>query len=78
MARDLEAVIAAADQALRTWEPVWTPFLDGALLEQAQERLAGLAELEMASRGATQELNASGCFCSATTQPLMPMKLPLA
>ena len=51
MARDLEAVIAAADQALRTWEPVWTPFLDGALLEQAQEHLAGLAELEMASRG---------------------------
>ncbi|MDA0717059.1 MAG: photosystem II S4 domain protein [Cyanobacteria bacterium] len=51
MASDLKALIAAAEQALRTWEPVWTPFLDGALREEAQERLAGLAELEMASRG---------------------------
>lgn len=40
------------------------PFLDGALLEQAQEHLAGLAELELASRGATQELNASVCFAA--------------
>ena len=38
MARDLEAVIAAAEQALRTWEPVWTPFLDGALLEPGAGR----------------------------------------
>ena len=51
MARKLEAVIAAAERVLRTWEPVWTPFLDGALLEEALEKLAGLAELDLASRG---------------------------
>jgi photosystem II S4 domain protein len=51
MAKELEAVIAAADRALRTWEPVWTPFLDGAVLEEALEQLAGLAELDLASRG---------------------------
>ena len=50
-AEALGPVLDAAERALRTWEPVWTPFLDGALLEQAQERLAGLAELDMASRG---------------------------
>jgi photosystem II S4 domain protein len=51
MAKELEAVIAAAERALRTWEHVWTPFLDGAVLREALEQLAGLAELDLASSG---------------------------
>lgn len=47
----LTAVIDAAEQALRAWEPVWTPFLDAAVREQAEQRLGDLAELCLASDG---------------------------
>jgi photosystem II S4 domain protein len=47
----LEAVLEAADQALRTWQPSWTGFLDGSVLEEAAGRLGGLAELESHGAG---------------------------
>ncbi|MEB3323000.1 MAG: photosystem II S4 domain protein [Synechococcaceae cyanobacterium] len=48
---ELEPLVAAAERALRTWEPVWTPFLDAALREEAVERLSGLSELAVAEEG---------------------------
>ena len=48
---ELEGVIAAAEQALRTWEPVWTPFVDGSVREEAEARLGDLAELSLSSSG---------------------------
>jgi len=47
----LEPLIAAAEQALRTWQPVWTPFLPAALREQAEARLGSLSELKLHSAG---------------------------
>jgi hypothetical protein len=41
--QELGAVITAAEQSLRTWEPVWTPFMDGGLREEAEQRLSSLA-----------------------------------
>jgi photosystem II S4 domain protein len=49
--QELAAVVAAADQALRTWEPVWTGFINGAVREEAMERLEALAELSLTSTG---------------------------
>ena len=49
--KELDAVLAAADQALRTWEPVWTGFVDGGVREEATERLGALAELTLTSTG---------------------------
>jgi photosystem II S4 domain protein len=47
----LEPLIAAAEEALRTWEPVWTAFLAPELREEAEARLGGLSELSLASLG---------------------------
>ena len=47
----LTALIRLAEQALRTWEPVWSGFLPAALLEEASGRLAELSELELAADG---------------------------
>ena len=47
----LEPVLAAAEQALRTWQPSWSVFLDGGVLEEAQRCLAALAELVCRSEG---------------------------
>jgi photosystem II S4 domain protein len=49
--RELEAVVDAAEQALRTWEPAWTSFMDGDVHEEAEQRLGGLAELHLSSSG---------------------------
>ena len=49
--RELEAVIGAADLALRTWEPVWSAFLEAEVREEAQQRLGDLSELSLSSRG---------------------------
>jgi photosystem II S4 domain protein len=48
---ELRPVLAAADAALRTWEPQWTALLDPALREEAEQRLERLSELELASWG---------------------------
>lgn len=47
----LAAVIDAAETALRTWEPCWTGFVDGAIAEAARERLGNLSELVLGSHG---------------------------
>ncbi|QVL53598.1 MAG: photosystem II S4 domain protein [Cyanobium sp. M30B3] len=47
----LEGVLAAAEQALRTWQPCWTGFLDGGAAEEAELRLGSLAELEIHGEG---------------------------
>jgi photosystem II S4 domain protein len=47
----LEPLVAAAEETLRTWQPVWTPFLSAARREQAEECLAGLSELRLHSEG---------------------------
>lgn len=47
----LDALQAAADQTLRTWEPSWTPFLDPLVLREAQARLGLLADLHLTSEG---------------------------
>ena len=48
---DLEPVLAAAEAALRTWEPQWTGLLDPPLREEAERRLGGLSELVLAGWG---------------------------
>jgi photosystem II S4 domain protein len=48
---ELAAVLAAADQALRTWQPVWTGFVEASVREEAMERLGSLAELNLTSGG---------------------------
>jgi len=45
------ALIQLAEQALRTWEPVWSGFLDAELRELAEQRLGSLAELRLSSDG---------------------------
>ena len=47
----LEPVIAAAEDALRTWQPVWTPFLPAELREQAEARLGALSDLRLHGEG---------------------------
>jgi len=47
----LDAVLAAAETALRTWEPCWTGFVDGAVAEEAAARLASLSEVSLDQAG---------------------------
>lgn len=49
--QELEAVISAADQALRTWQPVWTAFVEAEVREEAEQRLGDLSELSLSSSG---------------------------
>jgi len=44
-------VIALADEALRTWEPLWTGFLAADLREELEQRLGALSELSLSSDG---------------------------
>lgn len=44
---DLQPLFEAAERCLRTWEPVWSGFLDGALREEAEVRLRGLSDLRL-------------------------------
>lgn len=47
----LATVLEAAETALRTWEPCWTPFVDGLVSEEAEQRLSGLSELSLQRDG---------------------------
>lgn len=47
----LEPLIDAAERALRTWEPVWSEFVDARLREEAESLLGGLSELALSSHG---------------------------
>jgi len=48
---ELAAVLDQAEAALRTWEPRWTLFLEGAAREEAEQRLGSLAELQVHGDG---------------------------
>lgn len=50
----LEPLIVAAEQALQSWEPVWTPFLSPELREEAEARLGLLSELNVAGLGGVE------------------------
>ncbi|NQV10757.1 MAG: photosystem II S4 domain protein [Cyanobacteria bacterium] len=47
----LAPLLPLAEQALRTWEPVWSDFLTAAILEDALEQLGGLSELKLQVSG---------------------------
>ena len=47
----LAPLLDRAEQALRTWEPVWTGFVAADLREEAEQRLGELSELSLSSDG---------------------------
>ena len=47
----LAPVLEAAEHCLRTWEPAWTGFLDGAVREAAEARLGALSDLQIDRAG---------------------------
>ena len=49
--QELLPIVAAAETALRTWEPTWTPLLAAALREEAEQRFAALSDLSLANAG---------------------------
>ena len=49
--QQLAALIDLAEQALRTWEPVWSGFVAAELRELALERLGALTELHLDAGG---------------------------
>ena len=52
--RDPEALaqlISLAEEALRTWEPIWSGFVAADLREEAEQRLGALSELSLGSDG---------------------------
>lgn len=48
---ELTALIAQAEEALRTWQPVWTGFVAADLREEAEQRLGSLSELQLEASG---------------------------
>ena len=44
-------MLEAAERCLRTWEPVWTGFLEAALREEAEARLEALSDLHLDHAG---------------------------
>ena len=47
----LRAILGLAETALRTWQPIWSPFLTAPLREEALDRLSSLTELRLNSAG---------------------------
>jgi len=50
-AEGLADLIDGAEQALRTWEPVWSGFVAPELREEADQRLGALTELQLQADG---------------------------
>ncbi len=48
---ELTPLIAQAEEALRTWQPVWTGFVAADLREEAEQRLGSLSELQLEASG---------------------------
>jgi len=48
---ELQPLIALADEALRTWEPVWSGFVAADLREELEQRLGALSELTISADG---------------------------
>jgi photosystem II S4 domain protein len=49
--QELAALIDLAEQALRTWEPCWSTFVDAELKEEAEARLGALSEVNLWADG---------------------------
>ena len=49
--QDLAALIDLAEDALRTWEPRWSGFVDAELKEEAEARLGALSEVSLLADG---------------------------
>ena len=49
--QDFTALLDLADTVLRTWQPLWSPFLSAPQREEAMERLGRLTELSLRSEG---------------------------
>lgn len=47
----LAPLIDLAEEAVRTWQPLWSPFVAADLREEAEARLGALAELQLSSAG---------------------------
>lgn len=50
-AAELAPLLTLAEEALRSWAPQWSGFLDGALVEEAEARLGALGELRLERHG---------------------------
>jgi photosystem II S4 domain protein len=48
---ELAELINLAEQALRTWQPCWSGFVDAELQVEAAQRLGALSELQLSSDG---------------------------
>ncbi len=48
---NLEVLIELAEQAIRTWEPVWSGFVAADVREEAEQRLGSLTELQLSAAG---------------------------
>jgi photosystem II S4 domain protein len=72
----LEPVIAAAEEALRTWTPVWTDFLPAELREQAEARLGALSELDLHSDGGYGSAERRRLLLQRADSCLEPESLP--
>lgn len=72
----LEPVIAAAEEALRTWTPVWTPFLPAELREQAEMRLGSLSELSLHGEGGHEGAERRRLLLQRADSHLEPQSLP--
>jgi photosystem II S4 domain protein len=49
--QELAALIDLAEEALRTWEPRWSGFVDAQLKEEAETRLGALSEVSLLGDG---------------------------
>ena len=49
--QELAALIDLAEEALRTWEPRWSGFVDAELKEEAEARLGALSEVSLLADG---------------------------
>ena len=72
----LAPVIAAAEEALRTWTPVWTDFLPADLREQAEARLGALSELALHSDGGRSGAERRRLLLQRSDSSLEPEGLP--
>lgn len=62
-------LIQLAEQALHTWEPVWSSFVAADLREELEQRLGALSELTVSSAGAGPRRSGAACCCVAPTSP---------
>ena len=72
----LEAILDTAEQALRSWTPCWSGFIDGAVREEAEARLATLAELTVQSEGGHPGAARRRLLLQRPEAPLNPADLP--